>query len=148
MNLLTLIRHRTVLYPDERFVVQGGLTIQAREADDLNNTIKSMLGEVEDAMVKDKLLGDDIPHVKKVTYLGTSQEDVENANREQAIVGTGTSTGDDDSGDNHTVLIAGICASVLLVAILLLLAYRRKRRERLPGPCRRWQDFQTIARYR
>lgn len=124
---LSHLTFRAVKYPEECFVVQGGLTIKARESDDLNKTIESMLDEVADAMTNDKLLGEDIPNVTKVTYLGTSQEDVENAGREQGIVGAGVTSGEDSIDGDNTVLIVGICASVLLLALLLLLVYRRKR---------------------
>ena len=103
------------------------MTIKARERDDLNKTIESMLDEVADAMKNDKLLGEDIPNVTKVIYLRTSQEDVENADREQGIVGAGVVSGDDNIQGDNTAMIVGICASVLLVAILLLLVYRRNR---------------------
>lgn len=104
----------------------------SREKDDLNNTIKSMLYEVEDAMIKDKLLGEDIPEVTKVTYLGTSQADVENANVVPAVVGSAMGADEEEEDDDDKGgLIIGIGASLLLLAILLLLllAGRRRRKE-------------------
>ena len=133
-----------VIYPEECFVVQGGLTIQARENDDLNKTITSMLDEVEDAMTKDELLGEDIPNVTKVTYLGTSQEEVENADREQGIVGAGITSGEDNVAPNNTGLIVGISASVLLLAILLLLAYQRKRKSNFLALADDGKDFKPL----
>ncbi len=86
-----------------------------------------MLFEVDDSMANDELLCDDMPQVSQVIYLGTSQEDVENANNVAAVVGTVTG-GEAPKKNDADGIVIGICTSLLLLAILLLLLVVRKRR--------------------
>jgi LPXTG-motif cell wall-anchored protein len=115
----------------ECHVIQGGMQIIARETDDLNNTIASILTKIEDAMTNDELLGDDIPTVTNVTYIGTSQEEVEN---NSTIILPPilpplnsipeTDADDDDNGN----MIIGLTASMAFLAFLFFLLWRKKRK--------------------
>jgi LPXTG-motif cell wall-anchored protein len=112
-------------------IVQGGLSIETREVDNLNNTIEAILYDMEEKMRDDKLLGKDIPHVTSVTYLGRSQEEVENPSQVPGVSGiVNTSNKEKENDDDNTLLVAGLCtAALLLLLLLLLLIYRKKKND-------------------
>jgi LPXTG-motif cell wall-anchored protein len=112
-------------------VVQGALSIEAREVDNLNNTIEAILYDMEDKMRKDTQLGKDIPRVTDVTYLGRSQEEVENPNQVPGVAGiVNNSKQENEKDDKNTFLVAGLCsAALLLLLLLLLLVYRKKKND-------------------
>jgi hypothetical protein len=114
------------LQSDDTFcwVVQGKLTIVARESDDLSKTTNAMLTAIEDAMApSDELLGNDIPTVNQTTFLGTSEDDVANWNPPIAIIPPPA------NDDNKSALPAIIAvSSVSLLALLLLLLWRQRRK--------------------
>lgn len=114
----------------ERFVVQGQFQILARENDDLNKTLQSMHDAIEDSMNDNALIGEDIPNVTKVIYLGTSQQDVENQYISPPVVsppvlpaGNNNVQEDDDNDGFVPVVLAASAAG--LVALLVLLVWRK-----------------------
>jgi LPXTG-motif cell wall-anchored protein len=111
-------------------VVQGFLSVEAREVDNLNSTIEAILYDMEEKMRNDTLLGKDIPHVTDVTYLGRSQEEVENPSEIPGVAGVVyNSKKEGGKDDEDTFLVAGLCtAALLLLLLLLLLIYRKKKK--------------------
>jgi hypothetical protein len=113
----------------ESFVVQGMFQILARENDDLTNTLAAIQNAIEDSMTNDELLGEDLPNVNDVIYLGTSQEDVENQYILPPVLSPPVSKSKDpeDGDDDNAIPIIIAASATGLVALVLLLFWRQKR---------------------
>lgn len=102
------------------------MNIRARVADDLSHTIAAIQSAVGSSMENDELLDEDIPSVVKVSYLGTSKEEV---NPIVVIPPTRSvsPTPSDDDDDSNVPVVVGVATASLLV-LLVLLFWQKKRK--------------------
>mmetsp|Transcript_31190 Transcript_31190/g.34509 ORF Transcript_31190/g.34509 Transcript_31190/m.34509 type:complete len:464 (+) Transcript_31190:56-1447(+) len=113
------------------FVVQGRIRILARASVDLSPATAAMLEAIKNSMSPNTvLLGNDISTVTNVTYLGTTQSEVENW--EYVPIGsTGNNqinAGTTDDDNSIFYILGAVMLLLLLLTLLLLCCLRRRQR--------------------